>query len=362
MKIVLVGGGSGGSVSPLLSVAESIKEKKPGAIFLFIGTRNGPERKMAEDAGIKFMSIAAGKLRRYFSFRNFLSPFLIAIGFFQAFNVLKEFKPRCVFGTGSFVQVPVMWAAWFLKIPCVIHQQDIVPSLANKLCQIPAKKITVTFEESLKDFNSGFGFFYKSYEQKTVLTGNPFRRKLLKFSKNEALENFGFEKNFPTLLVLGGGTGSEFLNTLIKNSKKQLTQFVQILHLAGYSKNLAETSEGRYKAFTFITNMGEAYAAADFVICRAGLSTLTELSNLGKVSIIVPMPNSHQEYNAVALMKENAALVISQKNLNESNFPIILRKILFNQNLQNDLSKNIKKIMPKNSDEKIANIIIKLAD
>ncbi len=362
MKILLVGGGSGGSVSPLLSVADSIKEKKPGSIFLFVGTKNGPERKMAEEANINFVAISAGKFRRYFSVKNFFSPFFILVGFFQAISILKEFKPRCVFGTGSFVQVPVIWAAWFFKIPCVIHQQDIVPSLANKLCQIPANKITVTFEESLKDFNSGFGFFYKSYEQKTVLTGNPFRKKLLNFSKNQALENFGFEKNFPTLLVLGGGTGSEFLNSLIIKCKKQLTQFVQILHLEGYGKSVKEAQKERYKAFSFIANMGEAYAAADFVVCRAGLSTLTELSNLGKISIIVPMPNSHQEYNAVALMKENAALVISQKNLNENNFPVILRKILFNQNLQNDLAKNIKKIMPKNSDEKIANIIIKLAD
>src|SRR5579864_4564887 len=145
MKILLVGGGSGGPVAPLIAVADHIQMAHPKAEFLLVGTNSGPERQMAAAAGIGFKHITTGKLRRYFSLKNLGSPFLTLFGFFQSLRILKKFRPDCVFGTGSFVQVPMVWAAWFLKIPVVLHQQDILPSLANRLCQMVAKKITVTF-------------------------------------------------------------------------------------------------------------------------------------------------------------------------------------------------------------------------
>ena len=119
MRILLVGGGSGGPVAPLLAVAEYIKEYHPHANFLLVGTNSGPERLMAEKAGISFVAITSGKLRRYFSLKNFLAPVLVGAGFVQSLKLLKKYHPDCVFGTGSFVQVPVVWAAWLLKIPVV---------------------------------------------------------------------------------------------------------------------------------------------------------------------------------------------------------------------------------------------------
>ena len=119
MKILLVGGGSGGPVSPMLAIAEHIKKSHPKAQFLLVGTDNGPEKHMAQKAGIAFASITAGKLRRYFSWKNFGTPFLSFIGFIQSFKILNSFKPDCVFGTGSFVQVPLVWAAWIKKNPGV---------------------------------------------------------------------------------------------------------------------------------------------------------------------------------------------------------------------------------------------------
>ncbi len=159
--ILLAGGGTGGSVSPLLAVATELKQLEPAVKFLFVGTRNGPERLMSEKANIAFVSIPAGKYRRYFSLKNFLTPILILAGLVKSLLILKKYKPACVFGCGSFVQVPVIWAAWMYNIPIIIHQQDIIPSLANSLCQIVAKKITVAFEISIKDFSSDLGIFYK---------------------------------------------------------------------------------------------------------------------------------------------------------------------------------------------------------
>lgn len=362
MNILLVGGGTAGSVSPLLAVAEEIKLNYPKANFLLVGTKTGPEKTMAESAGLDFVSIPAGKLRRYFSLRNFLVPFLVLAGFFKALKILKKFRPDCVFGAGSFVQVPVVWAAALKKIPVALHQQDVRPSLANNLCQIPAKKITVSFEASLTDFSSGFGLFYKKHRtEKVVLTGNPFRAEIKQATRQEALKKFGLKNDLPALLVLGGGTGAEFLNNLIASSLPQLARTVQILHSTGKNKTAANAAEN-YHPYEFIVDMGSAYAAADIVLCRAGLSTITELSNLEKVSIIVPLPQSHQELNAALLARRRAAIVATQNRLTPELLVELVRKLLFEHQFQQNLKTNIGKIMPKNAAKKIAEIITKLAE
>ncbi|HYV33388.1 MAG TPA: UDP-N-acetylglucosamine--N-acetylmuramyl-(pentapeptide) pyrophosphoryl-undecaprenol N-acetylglucosamine transferase [Candidatus Limnocylindria bacterium] len=361
MKILLVGGGSGGPVSPLIAVASDIKSNHPKAEFLLVGTAKGPEKEMAAEARIPFTSITAGKFRRYFSFRNFLAPFEFLLGFYQSFKILKEFKPDCIFGAGSFVQVPVIWAGWFLKIPSVIHQQDVVPGLANKLCQLAAKKITVTFPQTLKTFSGTLGIFYKKREgDKIVLTGNPFRRELKKGSKENAIKEFQLNQSFPTLLVMGGGTGAEFLNNLVLSSLPELSKVVQVIHSTGKGKLLKEHFEN-YHGYEFINNMADAYAAADIVVCRAGLSTLTELSNLDKLAIIVPMPESHQEINGMLFVQTNSAIVLKQGKLKASNFVPLIRKLLFAHEAQEELKNNISKIMPRGSTEKISEIITKIA-
>jgi UDP-N-acetylglucosamine--N-acetylmuramyl-(pentapeptide) pyrophosphoryl-undecaprenol N-acetylglucosamine transferase len=359
MKILLVGGGTAGSVSPLLAVMEKIKLENLHAKFLFVGGKNGPEKLMAEYAKIKFVSISAGKWRRYFSLKNLVAPILVGAGFLQSLKILKEFKPNVVFGTGSFVQVPLIWAAKFLKIPVVLHQQDLIPSFANSLCQMAANKITVTFEDSLLDFSSGIGIFKKPILEKVVWTGNPFREDLRSFTKAQGLKYFGLRENMPTLLVLGGGTGAEFLNNLIFESLPVLTKTVQIIHSTGLGK-IKNIKTENYRAFEFISEMGKAYASSDIVLCRAGLSTITELSNLEKVSIIVPIPDSHQEINAEFLAKYKASLTTRQQTLTSGILTSVIRKLLFEHNLQQDLKKNISQIMPKNSAKKIAKIILGL--
>ncbi len=362
MRILLVGGGSGGPVSPLLAVAEHIKQTHPKASFLFIGGKIGPESQMAGRAGIPFVSITSGKFRRYFSWTNFSSPFLVIVGFFQALKILKEFRPNCVFGTGSFVQVPVIYAARFLKIPVAIHQQDLVPGLANKLCQFAAEKITVSFEDSLANFSENLGLFYKKRKtDKIVLTGNPFREELSKGSKVRAEKEFHLNSNFPTLLVIGGGTGSAFLNELILASLPSLTKTVQIIHSTG-GRKIKFKSQENYHAFEFINNMADAYAAADFVLPRAGMSTITELSNLKKLGIIIALPNTHQETNAWYLMRQRAAIILPQAQASPEILSNLVRKLLFAHDTQKLLQSNMAKIMPQSATEKISEIIIKLAE
>ena len=362
MKILLVGGGSGGPVAPLLAVAEAIKKQHPKTSFLLVGSKNGPEAIMAKQAGIDFLPITSGKWRRYFSWQNFASPFETLIGFFQAFKILNSFRPDCVFGAGSFVQVPVVWAAWFKKIPVALHQQDVMPSLANRICQLAAQKISVTFQISLTDFPSNLGLFYKTKRtEKVVLTGNPFREELKKGDRKRAEAFFNLRPDMPTLLVLGGGTGAVFLNEFIIKILPSLTKTVQVIHSTGPGK-FNQVNVADYHPYEFIANMADAYAAADIVLARAGLSTITELSNLKKVSIIVPLPESHQEINGSLLFNLQAALVLEQDKLTPAGFVTFIRKLLFEHEVQKVLVENIDALMPKDSADKIANIIIKLAE
>lgn len=360
MKFIFVGGGSGGPVAPLLAIADTIKSENPKVSISFVGTKEGPEKNMVEQTGFKFHTIYSGKLKRYFSVSNFIAPFYICVGFLQSFFILRKLKPDCVFGAGSFVQVPFMWAAFFLRIPVVIHQQDVFPSLSNQLCALIASTITVTFEDSLRDFPSGLGLLYKKDAHKAVWTGNPFRNSLKDIEKSAALKKFELHSELPVVLVLGGGTGADAINKLVVASLPVLTKNVQIIHATGKGKLLIE-AQHNYHPYEFISDMAAAYKAADIVVCRAGLSTITELSNLKKVSIMIPMPKSHQEYNAWTLSQREASVVISQKLLDAEKFSGIIRKVLIDGVLQKKIQNNIGKVMPHGANEKISHILIEKA-
>jgi UDP-N-acetylglucosamine--N-acetylmuramyl-(pentapeptide) pyrophosphoryl-undecaprenol N-acetylglucosamine transferase len=363
MKILLVGGGSGGPVVPLLALADEIKKRHSDFEFLLVGTTTGPERLMADNAAINFFSITSGKWRRYFAWENFVAPFLVLTGFIQSWKILADFKPNYVVGSGSFVQVPMIWAAKFKRIPVLIHQQDVIPNLANKICELAADKITITFPETLKNFSETFGFFHqKNNQEKIRLTGNPFREQLRKGTKDSARKFFDLSPDYPTLLVLGGGTGAEFLNDLIAGSLTELCKVVQIIHSTGAGKLKGKIRTQNYRPYEFIDNMADAYAIADIVLSRAGLSTITELSNLKKLGIIIPLPDSPQLANALMLVRAGAAIVFEQSEINPQGLLVLVRRLLFAHNLQQEVQDNISNIMPKESTAKIAEIILSSAE
>jgi UDP-N-acetylglucosamine--N-acetylmuramyl-(pentapeptide) pyrophosphoryl-undecaprenol N-acetylglucosamine transferase len=359
IKVVLVGGGSGGPVAPLLAVATSIRASAPNSRVLFIGTHRGPERQMAENAQLTFSPIIAGKWRRYWSVRNLLTPLQMLIGFVQSISLLRGFRPQVVFGAGSFVQVPVLWAAWVLRVPVMIHQQDIVLSLANTLCAPIARRITVTFPESVQDFPQGLGLYHEKIKSKVFLTGNPCRLQIFAGNKDEAVKAFRLEPNLSTLLVLGGGTGSEAINQLVVDALPQLTLRLQVIHVTGSRQHVISTSR-RYHARRFINNIEHAYAAADIVVSRAGLSTITELSNLHKLSIIIPMPDSHQLWNADYLWQRQAAIVADQDELTPERLVKLVSTLLYNPRIQQKLRDGMRGLMPRHAAEKIAEHLLQI--
>lgn len=348
MRIILCGGGTIGSVSPLIAIYEEIKKQQPNAEFLWLATRKGPEEKLIANYQIPLKRIVSAKLRRYFNFKNFFIPFLIIIAFFQALWLIFQFKPQAVVSAGGFVAVPVTWAAWLLRRPTLIHQQDVRPGLANKLMAPFADIITITFKKSLNNFPA----------QKTHLVGNPVRADILNGGREEGYKFFKFDSNLPTILIMGGGTGALNLNNLVLASLPELVSFCQVIHLTGGRLDkIAEHS--RYRSFDFLTDqLKNAYAITDLVISRAGLSALSELAVLQKPAIIIPIPGSHQEENAIEFFRNNAVAVLKEVDLTPENFTLAVKQLLFDKAELGKLSRNIGKIMPVDAAQKIVEMII----
>jgi UDP-N-acetylglucosamine--N-acetylmuramyl-(pentapeptide) pyrophosphoryl-undecaprenol N-acetylglucosamine transferase len=315
--ILFTGGGTLGPVTPLLAVAEECAAMEPDAKFHWIGTRGGPERALVEARKIPFTAITSGKLRRYFSLRNFTDLFRIAIGTVQAYHLLGHLRPDVVVMAGGFVGVPVGWAARLRRIPILVHQQDIRAGLANKLVAPLADRITVTFSKSDADFH-GRGLW----------TGNPVRKFLFSGSKERAVRAFGLDGALPTVLALGGGTGAAGLNKLVQDMIPWLCESGNLLHITGKGKGSRVTADRYHQVEALGEEVADAFAAADIVVTRAGMGVLTELSALGKPAVVMPMPKTHQEENAKYFADADAAVVIDERAIDAARLSVQILKLL----------------------------------
>ncbi len=349
-KIILSGGGTGGSVTPILAISKELKKQDENIDFVFVGTKNGPERTLVasfEQFQIPFRCLPAGKLRRYLSFKNFSDILKIISAFFKSFPLLLKEKPDLIISAGSFASVPLVYAAYILRIPILIHQQDIRPGLANKLMAPLARVITVVFEKSLID-----------YGPKAVLTGNPLILPESYYWPENINTDF-FESEKKLLLCIGGGTGAKDLNELIYESKDYLKDACNIVHLSGKSKDGGFESSDSYQVVDFLEHekVLSLIKRADLVISRCGLGVLTELSAFKKPAILIPMPKSHQEDNADIFVKNEAAILLNQEETSSNDLVYKVKEILNNKEKLEELSENIYKIMKKGAETKIAAII-----
>ena len=246
--------------------------------------------------------------------------------------------------------MPLVWAAAYRRIPILIHQQDIRPGLANKLMAPLARVVTITFEKSFID-----------YGPRAVLTGNPLKDvSSFEIKKIETRNRYGFRIDEPLVLVIGGGTGAKAINDLVIESLPNLLSICQLVHLTGRGKKT--TSENKfenYQSFEFLdqNEVLSLMASADLVISRCGLGVLTELSSLAKASILIPMPNSHQEENAAVFKDREAAVVLNQSDLNPGSIVSEIKKLLSDDKSRARLSKNISKVMKPDAARNIAAII-----
>ncbi|MFH0779895.1 MAG: undecaprenyldiphospho-muramoylpentapeptide beta-N-acetylglucosaminyltransferase [Parcubacteria group bacterium] len=355
MKVILTGGGTMGAVNPLLAIKEKLAEQQICSDFLWIGTKDGIEKELIAKENVPYQAISSAKLRRYFSWRNLAAPFVLIVAFFQAIFIIKKYHPDFILSAGGFVSVPVIWAGALLNKKSIIHQQDLCPGLANKLMAPFAYKITVAFESSLQNFPN----------KKTVFTGNPVRTELFSGSKDGAIKRFNLENNLPTVLILGGSLGAEKINELATGAIVELIKVCQIIHVTGKG-NVIEWVDrekfknfSRYQAYEYLSEeLFDAYAAADLVVSRAGLSTLTELSVLAKPTVLIPIPDNQQEENAKYFAGRNAAVILDQSSATALEFAHLILDLLSNKASLERLSQNIKEIMLANAAENFVRLIV----
>lgn len=361
--IILSGGGSGGSVTPLLAVARKLWAEDSDLRLVFVGGKSGPERELVASFSfpnhkMEFRSLPAGKLRRYFAWQNFVDIFKILIAFFVSLNLIRQEKPGVVIGAGSFVSVPLCWVAYIFRVPVVVHQQDVRPGLANRLMAPFARLVTVVFEKSLRD-----------YGPEAVWIGNPFNEPAENINDSVAHKvSCGLCPTKPLLLITGGGTGSVAINKLVFQSVEKLSASAQIMHLTGKGKLPSVSEQARlakYPDYHFAELLGNdevfnLMMAADLVVSRCGLSTLTELSALAKPAILIPMPESHQEDNAAVFDQAKAAIILQQSEIDTEKFRETVLQVLHDPIRREELSRNIGRFMKKDGAQIMASLILEI--
>ena len=303
-KIVLTGGGTAGHVTPNLALIPVLKEH--GYEIQYLGSYHGIEKELIEKEGIPYTGISSGKLRRYFSLKNFSDPFRILKGYSQACRFLKKEKPDVIFSKGGFVSVPVVLAAKHLHIPAIIHESDMTPGLANKLCIPSARKVCCNFPETMKYLPA----------DKAVLTGSPIRRELLNGSPLAGYQFTGFSSEKPVLLIIGGSLGSVKVNQAVRSILPELLKTWQVVHLCGKGNlDLSLDSLDGYVQYEYISSeLKDLFAMSDLMISRAGANSICEILALRKPNILIPLSaaasRGDQILNANSFKKQGFSEVI----------------------------------------------------
>jgi UDP-N-acetylglucosamine--N-acetylmuramyl-(pentapeptide) pyrophosphoryl-undecaprenol N-acetylglucosamine transferase len=324
MKILLTGGGSGGHFYPIIAVAQSLntlaREHKLIDVKLYYMAPQPYDERLLFENNITFMKTSAGKVRRYFSIMNFFDMFRTGWGTLKAIWQVYWLYPDVVFGKGGYVSFPALFAAWFLRIPVVIHESDSAPGRVNKWAGKFARKIAVSYPDAAEFFNKA----------KVAYTGNPVREELSHPVKDGSREFLHLEAETPVILFLGGSQGAQIINQTLLDVLPELVEKYQIIHQAGkanmnYVKTTADAvlltskHKTRYQLYDHLNTMAlrMAAGASDLIVSRAG-STIFEIAIWNTPAVIVPITESngdHQRKNAYSYARTGAAVVVEENNL-----------------------------------------------
>lgn len=309
--IVLTGGGTAGHVTPNIALMGRLKEQ--GYQISYIGSYNGIEKTLIEELGIPYYGISSGKLRRYFDLKNFTDPFRVLKGFSEARKLLKQLKPDVVFSKGGFVTVPVVVAAGRLKIPAIIHESDMTPGLANKLCIPSAVKVCCNFPETKAHLPEG----------KAVVTGTPIRPELLQGDADKGRAFTGFTSEKPVIMIIGGSLGAQAVNDAVRRILPELLKDFQVVHLCGKGKKDDSKNDLKgYVQYEYIeSELADLFAMADIVISRAGANAICELQALKKPNLLIPLSanasRGDQILNARSFEKQGFSMVLEEEAITD---------------------------------------------
>ncbi len=307
-KIVLTGGGTAGHVTPNIALIDRLKEE--GFEISYIGSKDGIEKKLITNLEIPYYEISTGKLRRYFSWKNFTDPFRVLKGCREAKKLMKQLKPDVCFSKGGFVSVPVVRAAAKCKVKVVSHESDMTPGLANRIGMRYATKICCNFPETLEKLG-----------EKGIHTGTPIRKELFSGTKKAGLDFVGFSDDKPVILVVGGSTGAVRVNEAVRKILPNLLQDFRVVHLCGKGKTDAtyDGTEGYVQIEYCDKEMKDLFAAADIVISRAGANAICELLALRKPNLLIPLSaeasRGDQILNAASFEKQGFSMVMQESEI-----------------------------------------------
>ncbi len=366
MKIIFVGGGTAGHINPALALADYFKKQDSSSKILYVGGKNGMESKLVPQENIDFKGITVSGFSRKLNFagikKNLITLKNIITSTYESKKILKDFKPDICIGTGGYVSGPFLRAAGKLNIPFIIHDSNSFPGVTTKLLAKKATKVLVINEEAKKHLPKEL--------TNIMITGTPVRQKISLCDKSTAKKNLNIPENSTVILSFGGSLGAKAINQVMakfisKNKNKDLF-FIHGFGKKGHyfeqqlKENGIDLNDNHYIIKEYINNMDECMAAADIIICRAGATTLSEIQTCAKPSILIPSPNvaeNHQYYNAMALVRENAASIIEEKDLSAEKIEFEIEKILKDDHkVAKEYTKNLKRIAITDSCEKIYNL------
>lgn len=357
LRIIIAGGGTGGHIFPALAIANALKKLRPDVEILFVGAKGKMEMEKVPEAGYKIIGIDIAGYNRSSLIRNIGLPYKLVQSYFQVTKILKTFKPDAVIGVGGYSTFPVLRLAQTRGIPTFIHEANSLPGKSNRMLGKRAVQVFLPSEGMEKYFPA----------EKILVTGNPVRDVFSKnISKEEALAFFGLKMGMKTVFVMGGSLGAKSINeTIEENIDVFKKNNLQLIWQTGksFAANAAKAEEERTNIWTnaFINKMEYAYAAADTVVARAGAMTIAEMCVVKKAAIFVPYPfaaEDHQTANALFLVKKNAAMIISDKEVKTLLLPTLLELVKNDKHIK-EMENNISKMGNTNADETIAREILK---
>ena len=356
-NFIISGGGTGGHIYPAVAIANELKLRYPEAKFLFVGAKDRMEMEKVPQSGYNIRGLWISGLQRSFSLDNLLFPFKLISSLWESKKIVKSFKPDLAIGTGGYASAPLLKIASSKGIPCVIQEQNSYAGLTNKWLSKNVKKICVAYEQMERYFPA----------DKLCFTGNPVRQDLIDISdkKEQAISHFNLDSTKKTVLILGGSLGAQRINRLISNHLNYFLKLdVQILWQCGsyYYEIYRGIKNDFVQVHSFLNRMDLAYAASDYIISRAGALSVSELCLVGKPVIFIPSPNvseDHQTKNATSISAKNAAILIKEEDL-EKQFKKQFNQLINSENLQSELSKNIKSLAKPNATKDIVEEIEKL--
>lgn len=357
-KFILSGGGTGGHIYPAVAIANELKERFPDSEILFVGASDKMEMQKVPQAGYKIIGLWIAGIQRKLTLDNAMFPIKLMSSLVKSRRIIKDFKPDAVIGTGGFASGPLLRAAAGMGVPTVIQEQNSYPGITNKWLSRKVNKICVAYDNLERFFPA----------KKIVFTGNPVRSDILDVEGNrkEAIERFELDPDKKTLLVLGGSLGSRRINQLLaKELTWLLAQNVQVIWQCGkfyFEEYRHYGDKENVKVLSFIDRMDLVYAAADVVISRSGASSVSELCLVGKPVIFIPSPNvaeDHQTKNAQAVVDKEGAILLKEAQL-DTQFQPTFSDLITNEEKQQKLSGNIKKLAKANATKDIVDEITKL--